>query len=235
MEEAPTTVSDSTDDDRSVSDDTTADGRSSAASKLSQDLSDSSKHNAKSSSGDSSKNYLQFNGNRTEDSEMITVEIDLTDPDDLSKKLDMVDLTDEEADMLLERAQQLNMWLRHQLMKQSSSRRSDSANEYHRHSATCIVSAPAAAAASNSDYEEDGTAKVRRSRTFSGSSALPPLVGQTVGASNAVSYKQINHSPAGPSYSRQRPPTMHRSQPMSRSSNMVGIENVLPLQLNVYE
>jgi hypothetical protein len=74
----------------------------------------------------STENFLEFVGNRTSDSEMITVEIDLTDPDDLARKLDMVDLTDEETDLLLERAQQLNVWLRQQLMRQTSSLRSDS-------------------------------------------------------------------------------------------------------------
>jgi hypothetical protein len=224
MESSNTTVLDITDE--SGSENTAINGRSSAASELSHNTSDSSRDDAASTSGESSNNFIEFNGNRTADSEMITVEIDLTDPDDLARKLDMVDLTDDEADLLLERAQRLNMWLRHQLMKQTSSRRHESVDEYHRHSATCIVSAPAAAA-SNSDNEDDGSVKVRRSRTFSGSSTLPPLVGGTVGATAAVPYRQ---NPVAPPYSRRGPSTVHLSQQMSRSPNMVCCSNYVVIQ-----
>jgi hypothetical protein len=121
----------------------------------------------------------------------------------------MVDLTDEETDLLLERAQQLNIWLRHQLMRHTSSLRSDSADEHHRHSATCIVSAPAASNLSDDDEKNiPAESGVRRARTFSGNSSLPPLVRQQ-GHSNtsvpSVSYSRIERSPLSPYYSQQGP------------------------------
>jgi len=191
-----------------------------AGSRSSEDDSDvGRKSGLRSKLSSGSDNVLEFVGNRTSDSEMITVEIDLTDPDDLARKLDMVDLTDEETDLLLERAQQLNVWLRHQLMRQSSAM-----DERHRHSATCIVSAPAAAAQSDDDDKITANeSSMRRSRTFSGNSSLPPLIrpqGHPSMTAASVSYSRADHSHLAAYYSHKDPMTtskMHRTPPSLHS------------------
>jgi hypothetical protein len=83
-------------------------------------------------------------------------------------------------------------------------------DDRHRHSATCIVSAPAACALSDDDDDDDGEknslgeAGVRRARTFSGNSCLPPLVrqqGHSATSAPSMSYSRAERSPLAPYYS----------------------------------
>lgn len=210
-------------------------GGNSSAMDTTEDVEMQEKSNA-GDNADDGDNQMTFTGNLTADSEMITVEIDLTDPDDLMRKLDMVDLTDEETDLLLDRAQRLNVWLKRQLMQQereASSSCQHPGYEPHRHSATCVVSAPAAMLSDEDDDEMGGGQKVSptvgRTRTFSGSrtgssTALPPLVGPgrrgstglpTASLSSSSSYAR---DPMAPYYSRyglgpmvRRPPNIQNS------------------------
>lgn len=204
-------------DDVSATSDSTVDIQSTTH-HTEKSVSNGQKSESSSSATSGTENFLEFVGNRTSDSEMITVEIDLTDPDDLARKLDMVDLTDEETDLLLERAQQLNVWLRQQLMRQTSSLRSDSVDERHRHSATCIVSAPAASALSDDDDGDKNTLGepgVRRARTFSGNSCLPPLVrqqGHSATSAPSMSYTRAERSPLAPYYSQRGPASTYNSR-----------------------
>ncbi len=70
--------------------------------------------------GDNMERQMSFTGNQTEKSEMIDVEIDLTDPQDLLSKLEMIDLTEDETDELLQRAYQINAMLRKRLQEKKS-------------------------------------------------------------------------------------------------------------------
>lgn len=194
---------------------------------------------------DDGDNRLTFTGNLTADNEMITIEIDLTDPDDLMRKLDMVDLTDDETDLLLDRARRLNVWLREQLMQHEQATSSSAAiaaapcrhpgiDEPHRHSATCVVSAPAAALSDDDDGDDGGHTEGtchqghERPRTYSGStsaagSALPPLVGPgrrgSTGMPSLSSSVSYTRDPMAPYYSRyglagvlpRRPSSLHNS------------------------
>ena len=55
---------------------------------------------------------LTFEANKTSRSQMVTIEIDLTDPQDLLQKMELIDLTEEETDILIEKAMELNKKLR---------------------------------------------------------------------------------------------------------------------------
>jgi len=55
---------------------------------------------------------LIFEANKTDKNDMVTIQIDLTDPQDLLQKLELIDLTDEETDILIGKAMELNKELR---------------------------------------------------------------------------------------------------------------------------
>jgi len=138
-------------------------------------------------------NVLQFVGNRTSDSDMITVKIDLTDPDDLARKLELIDLTDEESEMLLEKATELNTWLRQELQRQSERGGGNVAPAGdQQYSSMYFVSAPAAGVSSDT---EDG--RYRRPRTYSGgATVLPPLPRQGGARLTATYATQTRTSPS---------------------------------------
>ena len=66
-------------------------------------------------SGKSEKSPKKSSSSKKEDDMLIT--IDLTDPQDLMRKMEMIDFTDEEADELLKQAMEVNKMLKKELEK----------------------------------------------------------------------------------------------------------------------
>ena len=112
---------------------------------------------------------LEFDGNRTNSSDMITVKIDLADPDDMLAKLEMLDLTDEETDRIFDKAKELNRWLRRELSSQSGRGDADVSR-----SSSFLVSAPVVSLESIAPAVCRG--RPERAHPLS---VLPPLMRQT--------------------------------------------------------
>ena len=85
--------------------------------------------------------HAKFNGQKSKNNEMITIEINLTDPEDLARKLELIDLTDEETDALLRQALDLNKRLRKEMNRQALLDKSSAMAR----STSFVVSAPASA------------------------------------------------------------------------------------------
>ena len=93
--------------------------------------------------------HAKFKGNKSLKNEMITIEINLTDPEDLARKLEMIDLTEEETDELLRQALDLNKRLRKELNRQALLDKSPAMSR----STSFVVSAPASAASGQKPHK----------------------------------------------------------------------------------
>lgn len=87
--------------------------------------------------------HAKFKGNNCS-SDIVTIEIDLTDPEDLERKLRLIDITDEETDELLRQALEINKALRKELNRQTLMD-SNSPHSGFARSSSFLVSAPSSA------------------------------------------------------------------------------------------
>ena len=132
---------------------------------------------------------LIFDANKTDKSDMVTIQIDLTDPQDLMQKLELIDLTDEETDILIGKAMELNKELR-KLEKQNVAKEfrsfTISAPAFHRntrlpHSGVLIPGSPRMSYRDNGLFGMNSLARLQSSNSNAGmsraSQSVAPLKG----------------------------------------------------------